>query len=236
MSASPDPVAADRTGDPRSRVVVLGVLVLVVVVCLGLLGWLYVSRTEASQGTVGARVAALLQGGDPVQDDRDEVMSQAGQFMLRVNTYGPDLLDDAGQMPEYRAGVEEVITPTFKASFDQGVTAAEQTVAQAGLARSAEVFSTGVGSLDGDSARVLVAGSFVNSYPDPRGKDETARIKDEPAPFRVEVALVRTGGQWLVDDFVPVTGAPTQTPGSSPSGLPTPRPGGQGPQRSGGRR
>ena len=79
-------------------------------------------------------------------------MSQARQFMLRINTYGPDLLAEDGTMPDYRAGVEEVITPKFQASFEQGVVAAEQTVSGAGLARTTEVFATGVSSLDADSA------------------------------------------------------------------------------------
>ena len=33
-------------------------------------------------------------------------MAQTQQFMLRLNTYGPDLLDAQGQMPKYRELVE----------------------------------------------------------------------------------------------------------------------------------
>ena len=65
-------------------------------------------------------------------------MSQAQQFMLRLNTYGPDLLDDQGQMPKYRELVTDVITPKFETSFEKGVVAAEQTVAKAGLSRDGE--------------------------------------------------------------------------------------------------
>ena len=100
------------------------------------------------------------------------------------------------------------------------------------VARRAEVFSAGVSSLDGDSARVLVSGSFVNSYPDTRQEDPEARVESEPAPFRVEVSLVRTDGEWLVDDFVPVTGVPAEQSGGTPqapSQAPT-----QAPQNPGG--
>ena len=36
---------------------------------------------------------------DEVQAEREDVMAQAEQFVLRVNTYGPDLLDGQGSMP-----------------------------------------------------------------------------------------------------------------------------------------
>ncbi len=110
-------------------------------------------------------------------------------------------------------------------------------MAGAGLARSAEVFATGASSLDADSARVLVAGSFVNSYPAGTGRGaargDAERIEDEPAPFRIEVSLVRTGGEWLVDDFVPVTGEASQAPQGVPSEVPDelPLPDGGGGQR-----
>ena len=209
------------------RLVVLVALLALSLASIIVLGVLYAQRTDAGEGSPAARADALFSGDDPLQADREQVMSQARQFMLRLNTYGPDQLDESGQMPDYRSSVEEVITPKFKASFEQGVVAAEQTVAQARIARTAQVFSAGVSALDADSARVLVAGSFTNSYP----SDQGDRVSDDPAPFRVEVAMVRTGGTWLVDDFVPVTGddetapaLPDEVPGPSASQAPTPSP------------
>lgn len=170
------------------RLALLGVLVVALLATAGTAIWLLADR----QGETGDR-----------QQDREAVMAQAEQFMLRVNTYGPDLLDEeGGTMSRYRDLVTEVITPKFLTSFEQGVTAAEQTVAQAGVARTAKVFATGVSAVDADSATALVAGSFTNSYPGRKDK----RVTDDPAPFRVEVSLVKTGGTWLVDDFTPVTG------------------------------
>lgn len=173
----------------RFRVVLLGALVVLLLAASGTLIWLLADRQgEASD----------------VQREREAVMAQSEQFMLRVNTYGPDLLDDKSEMPEYRELVEEIITPKFQTSFASGVTAAEQTVAQAGVSRTAKVFAVGVSAIDVDSATALVAGSFVNSYP--QGKQD-GQVSDDPSPFRVEVDLVKVDGTWLVDDFTPVTGA-----------------------------
>ncbi len=143
--------------------------------------------------------------GDDAQSGREEVMAQTEQFMLRMGTYGPDLLDDSGEMPDYRAGVREVITPKFAASFDDEAGAAEQLVAQAGVSRVPDVFATGVSSLDDDSARTLVAGSFTDTY---TVKDKT--VPQEPIPFRIEVSLVKVDGTWLIDDFGPVTAGATE--------------------------
>ena len=51
-------------------------------------------------GNLAERVSNVAQGRNEIQDERERVMDVASQFMLRVNTYGPDLLDDDGQMPE----------------------------------------------------------------------------------------------------------------------------------------
>ncbi len=147
-------------------------------------------------------------------------MAQTEQFMLRMGSYGPDLLDDQGAMPDYRSGVKEIITPKFATSFDKEAGAAEQLVAQAGVSRVPDVFATGVSSLDEDSARTLVAGSFTDTY---TVKDKT--VPQEPIPFRIEVSLVKIDGKWLVDDFnpvsadgdVPESGNPAPTPSDTQS-------------------
>lgn len=191
-SSSPDPSTDAASRSATFRLVLLGVLVAVLLASGGTMIWLLAGRTGEA---------------DDQQSQREAVMAQAEQFMLRVNTYGPDLLAEDGTMPEYRKLVLEVITAKFKASFEKGVTAAEQTVAKAGVGRTAKIFATGVSSLDADSATVLVAGSFTNSYPKNAKNLDSDRVEDVPAPFRVEVQLVKTEGEWLVDDFAPVTAA-----------------------------
>ncbi len=182
---------------PRSttfRLALMGVLVVVLLLSLGTSVWLAASR--------GFEAVGIDRGAGELQGERDQVMSQTRQFMLRMGTYGPDQLE-GGQLPEYRELVTEVITPKFATSFDESVTTAEQIVAQAGVSREAEVFSAGVSTIDADSATALVAGTFTDSYPDDAGELQA----QEPVPFRIQVTLVKTEGQWLVDDFTPVTGA-----------------------------
>lgn len=137
-----------------------------------------------------------------LQADREAAMAQTQQFVLRVNTYGPSLLDANGQMPEYRSRVKAVITPKFAVSFDQGVTVAEQSVKNYGVNRTCAVFATGVEQIGSDSAQVLVAGSFSETVKNKSGKRVSA---GEPAPFRLRVTLDKIDGRWLVDGYQTVT-------------------------------
>lgn len=176
---------------PRFRRGLLTAMVAITVAGLLTLGWLVSSRGVDAVGVQGDQ--------ERIQGEREAVMAQTEQFMLRMGTYGPDLLDDKGAMPEYRERVEQVITPKFAVSFEKEAATAEQLVAQARISRKADVFATGVATIDEDSATALVAGSFTDSYPKGGAR--------EPAPFRIEVSLVKVKGQWLVDNFTPVTGA-----------------------------
>jgi len=216
-SPAPDPAsvedpAVDNVQRPTShslRLTLLVVLLALLLASTATVAFLAATRPVPALGIEGSEAS--------LQKERESAMAQAEQFMLRVNTYGPELLE-GDTMPEYRKLVEEVITPKFAADFEENVPAAEQTVKEAGLARTSQVFSTGVSAIDSDSATALVAGSFTNSYPESPGSD--VRVETDPAPFRVQVKLVKVKGVWLVDDFTPLTGdAPTEAPagGSTPA-------------------
>lgn len=172
----------------RIRLGLLVAMVLAIVVSMAVFGWAAATRSIDALGLTGTQ--------DQVQSDREEVMAQASQFLLRMGTYGPDLLDDNQQMPKYRASVTEVITPKFATSFEEQASVAEQLVAQAGQSRKATVFGSGVSEIDEDSATALVAGSFTDSYGDAEPQ--------APSAFRMEVSLVKVDGTWLVDDFSPL--------------------------------
>jgi Mce-associated membrane protein len=192
VALPPAPAGARLT--PRVRVAVAASLALVVAACVALLIWMSVADRASADG------------GLDLPDEREQVMSLTDQFVKRLGTYSPDMIDDSGQMPEYREQVREVITPKFAADFDKEVATAEQLVAQGGITRTADVFATAVSSIDDDSARVLVAGAFTDSYEQGSGaKSQT--VDQEPLPFRFTVDLVVIDGKWLVDDFSPVTGA-----------------------------
>jgi Mce-associated membrane protein len=183
----------EKTPSATFRLVLLVVLVVVLLASAAALTWLLVDRRGEADG---------------VQGEREAVMSQTEQFVLRLNTYGPDQLDDEGHLADYQSQVEDVITPKFATDFEtSGLPIAEQTVAQAGYGRRAEVFGVGVESLDEDSATAIVAAGLTGSYPDPKNPDDTAkRVDAEQDVLRWEVDLVRTDGTWLVDDYAPVTG------------------------------
>lgn len=174
------------------RLVVLGVLVVALLASAGCLLWLLAER----QGVA-----------EKAQRERDAVLRQTERFVLRLNTYGPDQLDDQGHLTEYRQRVDEVITAKFAADFDKsGLPFAEQTVAQAGYGRTAEIYGSGVESIDADSAVALVAAGFRGSYPDPQHrKDPSKRVETGPDVLRWQVDLVRTDDGWLVDDYRPVS-------------------------------
>ena len=194
MALSPAPAGTRLTGllTPRVRVAIATALALVVVVCVALLVWL----------SVAGRASA--DGGLELPDEREQAMSLTDQFVKRLGTYSPDMVDGSGQMPDYREQVREVITPKFAADFDKEVATAEQLVAQGGITRTADVFATAVSSIDDDSARVLVAGAFTDSYRQGTGAKEQT-VDQEPLPFRFTVDLVMIEGEWLVDDFSPVS-------------------------------
>jgi Mce-associated membrane protein len=201
----------DRRSGPRRAVVpVLAVSVVLIVGCLVSLVFLAVSRPEDG-ASLGERVDAVFGQTDADVRERESAMSQAEQFVLRVHTYGPQLLDEKNAMPKYCELVTEVMTPKFAADFEEQAGLAEATVAQAGVARTADVFSYGTSTIDSDSASVLVAGSFTTSYPDPKApEDSDKRIDTDAIPFRYEVSLKKIEGEWLVDSFQDLTGEPEQ--------------------------
>jgi hypothetical protein len=203
-----------RATSPNARLALLAVLAVLLLASVAAVAYLGATRPVPALG-IGGQQEAL-------QTQRESVMNQAEQFMLRINSYGPDKLADDGTMPDYRKLVEEVITPKFAADFEKNAPLAEATAKQAGLARTAQVFSTGVSAIDSDSATALVAGSITQSYPKKPGSDQ--RVETEPAPFRVQVSLVKIKGTWLVDDFQPLTGSDdngTGTPSGAPSIAPS---------------
>jgi Mce-associated membrane protein len=192
----------DLPSAPRAavfRLALLGVLVLALVVSLV---WIPILLAHRQIGVFGHEVGT--DDAAATQADREAAMASTQQFVLRVNTYGPRLLDSQGRMPQYRSRVEAVITPKFAASFEKSVPVAEQSVKTYGLDRTCAVYATGVEVVDSDSAQVLVAGSISQTVVNHQGKRVST---GEPSPFRLRVSLDKIDGTWLVDDYQPVTGS-----------------------------
>jgi Mce-associated membrane protein len=176
---APDLTASARS--PRIRAALLAVLLVTTLASAALLVWALTSRGEAEE----------------VQAQREEIMSVGEQFMLRKETFGPDDLDDQGQLADYRTQVEEVITPKLSTSFDEQTRALEQLVAKNGLESSSDVYATAVTGADDDSADVIVVGDTTFTF---------TKSQSQTRSFRYELALVKTGGEWLVDSFEDVSG------------------------------
>lgn len=193
VTDGPDPADVAPAGPARRfRLVLTVVLVVLLLAATGCLVWLLAERRGAAADA---------------QREREAVMRQTEQFVLRLNTYGPEDLDDQGKLTAYRDRVLEVMSAKFGSEFEQsGLSLAEQTVAQSGYGRTAEIFGVGVDSIDDDSATVIVAGSLTGSYPDPEApEDESKRTDDRPDVLRWSVDLVRVDETWLVDDYTPVS-------------------------------
>ena len=211
------------SGATSTLKILAGVFAVIIVVCLIVIGLSLFSGGDETDGA----------GADD-REVRDAVLSQADQFVRRVNTYGPADLDEGDALPGYAERVREVITSKFSVSFDDNLTLAEQSVSQAGYARAADIYAVGLESAEGDKATALVAGVINGSYPDSSAQaEEGDRVEYEPQPFRFQVELVRSEGEWLVDDFSPLTGeiinpedligteAPSTEPDAQPSDKPT---------------
>ncbi|GAA3525237.1 hypothetical protein [Nocardioides daeguensis] len=215
---------------------VIGLLLGVVVAALGVSVWTLVDKGAGSNP--GKRLDSLI---DPPRDesaDRELVLAAGKTFVQRFNTYGPDLLDSAGKMPDY-AALGKLMTAKFRTVFDKNVGYAEETVKQTQIDRIGTPYAVGVASIDDDSAELLVAGVVQFTAPDPSAPDDASkRVPFEPLRFRYEVSLVKQHGTWLVDDLddlddelpsfgeasIPEggAGAPSGQPSQQPSGAPSP--------------
>ncbi|MBM7508861.1 hypothetical protein ABKW28_05630 [Nocardioides sp. 31GB23] len=200
-----------RTASPGFRLALAGLLSVLLVSGVVVVGYVVATRSSSTDGNLVERVSNVAQGRNEIQDERERVMDVASQFMLRVNTYGPDLLDDDGQMPEWRELVTDLITAKFRTDFEEQAGTAEQLVAQSGVRRTSEVYAVGVSTMDADSATALVAGQFTNAI----AQGDEDPVESPPAQFRVRVELVEVGGEWQVDAFDQVTGGAAAPSGTT---------------------
>lgn len=244
--------AAGRPGviaSPSFRRVTLVALVFVIVVCLGVVGW--VVGTRSAGDGLGDRLSSLQENevpGTSASETREQLLSLSREFVTRFTTYGPDQLDDSGQLSEY-GEVSELMTPKFAGVFTEFVELAEQSVIQFGASSVGTVTAVGVASQDEDSAELLVAGTVQlgatyeragdgngnadDDTDDDQSGDDRFHVTDAPRTARYEVSLVKIDGTWLVDDLDDVDDGqpsfsqpaiPEEPSGDSPTEEPTTEP------------
>ncbi len=128
--------------------------------------------------------------------DRQQAKAVAEQFALRVDGY-------RGSDPKgYLASVTSVLTTRFKAEFTKAFDAATKVgEAESGTDQVGEgaIVSTGVSTIDRDSAEVLVA--HDNTVTSGQGATQDTSQGTSQRHHRWTVQLRKVGGTWLVDGF-----------------------------------
>jgi len=125
----------------------------------------------------------------PSDTERHKVVAVAEQFCLRVDAFDGDNPD------AYQKSVTEMLTTKYKKAFDTEFAAIQQLGVQKGQSGKGTIVASGVGSLDADSATVLVV--HDNTITSTAGTTERHS--------RWTVQLDKVDGRWLVDDFTPVS-------------------------------
>jgi Mce-associated membrane protein len=156
----------------------------------GIAGFLALVAVLAAAALV-LEVTSLRPRSEEVRADqqaRSEVVRAAERFAVQVNNY------DVSSVGGYQAKITPLLSPKFKGEFEKAMTDIVTSVKQAKMTSKGEVLSSGVASLDPDSAQVLVVSDAnVKTVFDQRARH-----------FRWEVSLVKIDGKWLIDNFTPV--------------------------------
>jgi hypothetical protein len=195
----------------------LGVLALVAVASVAAVATIVATRSTGDG--LGDRISSLRDDAVPASHeskDREAVQSLAREFSVRFNTYDPEMLGSDGNLPEY-AEVTDLMTSKFEAVFTAdtdannwtGLEVVEQVVQQVGASSTADVHAVGVAAIDGDSAEVVVGGTLEVSRPvTPEGDGQGGgqggdpqQVSSGPRQFRYQLSLVKTEGEWRVDDL-----------------------------------
>lgn len=173
-----------RTGNTRGLVALaLVVLTVLALVAAGVLVYRASHLTDEpfSPANSGQKV--------PSDSTRHEVVAIAEQFCLRMDAI------DGGDLDGYRKRVSELLTTKQKEKFTSEFGEFEKLGVDESLEGTGKILASGVSDIDGDSATVLVA--HDSTVKDARGTTERH--------YRWTVNLRQIDGEWLVDDFTPVS-------------------------------
>jgi len=162
---------ARRLGARTVRIVTI-VLAVLLVLAVGAAVWMWTKSNAA----------------DDKSRERASAAATAGQFALRVDTF------DGKDIEKYSKSVQELLTTKYRTEFDKQFAPFKQVYAQAQATGTGKILVTGVGSIDEDSATVLVAHDAAVK----------SKLGNQERHFRWSIDLVKVKGKWLVDEFTPV--------------------------------
>jgi hypothetical protein len=117
------------------------------------------------------------------------MITVAEQFCLRMDAV------DASDVDGYKKRVGQLLTTKQKAKFESQFAQFKSLGLDPKLKGSGTILASGLSDIDSDSATVLVA--HDSSVTDSSGTSERH--------YRWTVALRKVHGDWLVDDFTPVS-------------------------------
>jgi len=123
------------------------------------------------------------------ESDRHAAVAVAEQFCLRMDGV------DGSDVDGYKKRVSELLTTKQKAKFTSEFAQFEKVGVDKALKGEGTVLSSGVADIDQDSATVLVV------------HDSTVKASSGTTErhYRWTVSLRKVHGDWLVDDFTPVS-------------------------------
>lgn len=125
----------------------------------------------------------------PTQTDRAEAVAVAEQFCLRMDAV------DGSDLEGYREEVSELLTTKQKAKFTGEFAEFEKLGVEQDLKGTGTVLASGLADMDQDSATVLVV----------HDSTVTSASNTTERHYRWTVELRKVSGEWLVDDFTPVS-------------------------------
>ena len=153
-------------------------------IVLGILTVLFVAST-----VVAVVLWSKGQNSDERARERARAANVASQFALRMDNV------DGSNFDAYAKGVNELMTTKAKSKNAKVFEAVAQSYAAAKVKGTGKVLLTAVGDADDDSATVLVV----------HDADVTSTQGEVERHYRWSVEVLKVNGEWLVDDFKPVS-------------------------------
>lgn len=151
-----------------------------------------VNGTEVSPGAGEDVGRGVVQAVDEADDDEQErVAAQLEAATDMVTAFVNFDFEDPDATIEQ---VRERSTGTFREQYDKGAADLKKLATEAQSTMVAQVVWAGLVAGDGDSATVIVAtsGNVTN---------KTTEFQEEARNYRIQVQLVREGGEWLANDL-----------------------------------